>query len=97
MEAHFKTERFAPLIIGGIPDTAHKIVKDDIEIPGMLSFMTYEDFNASVKGLDQIPKKDQPPIAITHLAFDTMVSLGMLMMALAFTYFIALLWRRKMV
>lgn len=95
MEAHFKTERFAPLIIGGIPDTATKTVKYAIKLPGMLSLMTWDDFNAEVKGLDQIPKADQPPIAVTHYAFQVMVGLGMLMMALAIVYFMALLWRHK--
>src|SRR6201995_1702016 len=46
MEAHFKTERHSPLIIGGIPDVKAKKVHDDIEIPGLLSFMTHGDFNA---------------------------------------------------
>ena len=90
MEAHFKTEKFAPLIIGGIPDTAKKEVNHAIKLPGMLSFMTYEDINAQVKGLDQIPVKDQPPVAITHYAFQIMVGLGMLMLALSLLYFIAL-------
>ncbi|MGZ3945645.1 MAG: cytochrome ubiquinol oxidase subunit I [Mucilaginibacter sp.] len=95
MEAHFKTEKFAPLIIGGIPDTAAKTVNYAIKLPGMLSLMTYDDFNAKVKGLDQIPPKDQPPVAITHYAFQVMVGLGILMMALSIVYFIALLKKKK--
>ena len=27
------------------------------KLPGLLSFMTYDDFNAEVKGLDKIPRK----------------------------------------
>src|SRR5882672_8338674 len=95
MEAHFKTEKFSPLIIGGIPDTKTKEVRYAIKIPGLLSFMTYDNFNAEVKGLDQIPKKDQPPVAITHYAFQVMVGLGILMMVLAIIYFIALFKKKK--
>ena len=95
MEAHFKTEKFAPLIIGGIPDIATKTVKDAIKLPGMLSFMTYDDFNAEVKGLDKIPVRDQPPVAVTHYAFQVMVGLGMLMLGLSVMYFIALLKKKK--
>jgi cytochrome d ubiquinol oxidase subunit I len=95
MEAHFKTEKFSPLIIGGIPDTATKQVNYAIKIPGLLSFMTYDDFNAPVTGLDQIPKDNQPPVAITHYAFQIMVGFGMLMMAIALIYFIALIKFRK--
>ncbi|WP_426670655.1 cytochrome ubiquinol oxidase subunit I [Mucilaginibacter sp. McL0603] len=95
MEAHFKTEKHAPLIIGGIPDTKTKEVNYAIKLPGLLSFMTYDDFNAEVKGLDKIPERDQPPIAITHYAFQVMVGFGMIMMALALIYFIALIKQRK--
>lgn len=89
MEAHFNTEKFSPLIIGGIPDTAAKTVNYAIKIPGLLSLMTYDDFNAEVAGLDKIPKANQPPIAITHYAFQVMVGFGMLMMGIALIYFIA--------
>src|SRR5580704_9844114 len=34
MEAHFKTEKFAPLIIGGIPDVKNREVNYAIKIPG---------------------------------------------------------------
>jgi cytochrome d ubiquinol oxidase subunit I len=95
MEAHFKTEKFSPLIIGGIPDTKTKEVHYAIKIPGLLSFMTYDDFNAEVTGLDRIPEKDQPPVAITHYAFQIMVGLGMLMLALALVYFFALFKKKK--
>ncbi|MGN6639775.1 MAG: cytochrome ubiquinol oxidase subunit I, partial [Mucilaginibacter sp.] len=95
MEAHFKTEKFSTLIIGGIPDTATKQVNYAIKLPGMLSFMTYDSFNAEVKGLDQIPKIDQPPVAITHYAFQVMVGFGMLMLALSLMYFTALLKKKK--
>ena len=95
MEAHFKTEKHAPLIIGGIPDTKTKEVNYAIKLPGLLSFMTYDDFNAEVKGLDQIPENDQPPVPITHYAFQVMVGFGMIMMALAFLYFIALIKKKK--
>jgi cytochrome d ubiquinol oxidase subunit I len=95
MEAHFKTEKFAPLIIGGIPDTKTKEVNYAIKLPGMLSFMTYDDFNAEVTGLDRIPEKDQPPVAITHYAFQIMVGLGIVMLTLSLLYFFALFRRKK--
>ncbi|ETZ20612.1 cytochrome ubiquinol oxidase subunit I [Pedobacter sp. V48] len=94
MEAHFHTERNAPLIIGGIPDTANKRVDYAIKIPGLLSFMTTGDFNGEVKGLDVIPKEDQPPVAVTHYAFQIMVGLGMAMVFIALLYFIAL-WKKR--
>lgn len=94
MEAHFHTEKAAPLIIGGIPDIENQKVDYAIKLPGLLSFMIHDDVNAEVKGLDQIPKENQPPVAITHYAFQIMVGLGMLMMGIAFAFFIAL-WKKK--
>jgi cytochrome d ubiquinol oxidase subunit I len=95
MEAHFKTERSAPLIIGGIPDIENQKVDYAIRIPGLLSFMAYGDFNAEVKGLDSIPAEDHPPVSITHYAFQLMVGLGMFMVLISLLYFIGLLWKRN--
>src|SRR5215217_1504459 len=94
MEAHFHTEKNAPLIIGGIPDTAGKKVDYAIRIPGLLSFMATGDFNKEVKGLDQIPRDEHPPVAVTHYAFQIMVGLGMTMVLIALLYFMAL-WKKK--
>jgi len=90
MEAHFHTEKPAPLIIGGIPDEEKETVAYAIKIPRLLSFLAHGDFNAEVKGLDTIPDNEQPPVAITHYAFQIMVGMGMLMMGLAILYFISL-------
>ncbi len=94
MEAHFHTEKRAPFIIGGIPDEENKTVKYAIKIPGLLSFITYGDINAEVKGLDQIPEEHHPPVAITHYAFQIMVGLGVLMMMIAVLYFYSL-WKKR--
>jgi cytochrome d ubiquinol oxidase subunit I len=94
MEAYFHTQEYAPLVIGGIPDTAAKKVNYGLEIPGLLSFLVHDDFKTVVNGLDKIPAKDQPPVAITHYAFQVMVGIGTLMMFIGILYFIAL-WKKK--
>ncbi|HEY0246189.1 MAG TPA: cytochrome ubiquinol oxidase subunit I, partial [Mucilaginibacter sp.] len=95
MEALFHTQTYAPLVIGGIPDTATKKVNYAIEIPGLLSFLEHDNFKQEVIGLDAIPVKDQPPVAITHYAFQLMVATGMVMMLAGVLYFIALWKKRK--
>ncbi|HEX5024488.1 MAG TPA: cytochrome ubiquinol oxidase subunit I, partial [Agriterribacter sp.] len=95
MEAHFHTQPSAPLIIGGIPDVKNKKVDYAFKIPGFLSFMVYGDFTTEVKGLDQIPLDEQPPVAITHYAFQVMVGLGIIMLLIALLYFITLWKKRK--
>jgi cytochrome d ubiquinol oxidase subunit I len=94
MEAHYHTEPAAALIVGGIPDNERKEVKYAIKLPGLLSFMVHGDFSTTVNGLDKIPVENQPPVAITHFAFQIMVGLGMLMLLIAVLYFIAI-WKKK--
>jgi cytochrome d ubiquinol oxidase subunit I len=94
MEAHYHTEAAAPLIVGGIPDSEKKEVKYALKLPGMLSFMVHGDFQTPVNGLDKIPEQDQPPVAITHYAFQIMVGLGMVMLLISLFYFIAI-WKKR--
>lgn len=94
MEAYFHTQEYAPLVIGGIPDTAAKKVKYGLEIPGLLSFLVHDNFKTPVNGLDKIPVKNQPPVAVTHYAFQIMVGIGVLMMLIGFIYFYEL-WKKK--
>ncbi|WP_439585118.1 cytochrome ubiquinol oxidase subunit I [Dyadobacter bucti] len=94
MEAHFETEKSASLIVGGIPDEKNKKVDYAIKLPGFLSFLAHGDFESEVTGLDQIPEKNHPPVAITHYAFQIMVGAGMAMMLIAILYFLAL-WKKQ--
>jgi cytochrome d ubiquinol oxidase subunit I len=95
MESLFVTEKGAPLIIGGLPDTAGKTVKYGLKIPKALSFMATGDFNGEVIGLDRFPQKDHPPVVVTHFAFQIMVGLGMALLGIALVYFIALLKKKN--
>ena len=94
MEAHFHTQKSAPLIVGGIPDMQRKKVNYAIELPGMLSFLAHGDFESEVKGLDTIPEKDQPPVPIVHYAFQVMVGCGVIMMLISLVFFASLLKKR---
>jgi cytochrome d ubiquinol oxidase subunit I len=94
MEAYFHTQPYSPLTIGGVADTLHKKVNYGIEIPGLLSFLVNDDFKKQVNGLDKIPSKNQPPITITHLSFDLMITIGSAMMLIGVLYFIAL-WKKR--
>jgi cytochrome bd ubiquinol oxidase subunit I len=94
LEAHYHTEKGAPLYIGGIVDEENQTVSHKIEIPKALSFLTFGDFDAEVKGLNDFPKENHPPVAITHYAFQVMVGLGGLL-ALASIIFIISLKKKK--
>ena len=71
----------APESIGGYfsGGTLH----DAIRLPDGLSLLTHFRPHAYVPGLDQVPSGLRPPVTIVHLAFDSMVGIGSLLLLLA--------------
>lgn len=94
MEGQFKTERRAPLRIGGLPDPTTQTTRYALEIPAGLSILAYDDPNAEVKGLDAIAPDLRPPVVVVHLAFQLMVACGMAMAGVALWAF-ASWWRHR--
>lgn len=82
-EGHFQTEQGAAFRIGGLPDEEARVTRYSIEIPYALSILAYGDPNAVVKGLNDFPADQHPPVAIVHVAFQIMVACGMAMMLIA--------------
>lgn len=97
MEALYHTQKSAPLLLGGIVDEKNQTVKMAVEIPGALSFLAHGDFKAEVKGLDQIPLNEHPPVAITHYAFQIMVGIGSFLVLIALVYIVMLLRKKKII
>jgi cytochrome d ubiquinol oxidase subunit I len=94
LEGQFKSERCAPLRIGGLPDPATETTRFAIEVPCGLSFLAYSNFNAEVKGLDSVPPADRPPVEIIHIAFQIMVAAGFALAGVGvLTAFLA--WRSR--
>jgi len=91
MEGQFKSQSYAPLRIGGWPDTDAEVTRYAIEIPGGLSYLATHDRAAEVPGLDRVPKTDWPNVEITHLAFQVMVGAGTILMAASLWFWIAYL------
>ncbi len=94
MEAHFHTEEYAGLLIGGIPNEETMEVSYGIKIPGALSFLAHGDFQKPVTGLADIPEDERPPVAVTHFAFQIMVGAGMFLMLVGLIYLFASRWRK---
>jgi cytochrome d ubiquinol oxidase subunit I len=83
MEGHFVTGTGGtPLYLWGFPDAEEQRVNGGLAIPGLLSQMVHGDRNRPVTGLDQFPREDWPPVAITFHSFHLMVMLGFLFIAL---------------
>jgi cytochrome d ubiquinol oxidase subunit I len=94
MEGQFKTQRYAPLRIGGIPDEATGQTRWAIEIPGGLSFLAADNPATEVRGLESLPRQDWPDVHVPHFAFQVMVGLGTALVALSAWFWLAY-WRRK--
>ena len=83
MEAHYRTQTGAPLLIGGLPNDETRTTDYALHIPRGLSLLVADDPNAKVIGLEEFPQNDWPNVRIVHWSFDIMVAAGMAMLALA--------------
>jgi cytochrome d ubiquinol oxidase subunit I len=77
MEGLFSTEEGAPIVLVGQPDLVNMRLDNPIEIPGILSFLTWRRWNAEVKGLETFPRDHWPDnIPLLYYAYHIMVGLG---------------------
>lgn len=97
LEALYKTSKPADLVIGGIPNDKEERVDYALHVPGLLSFLAHGDFDAEVAGLDKFPKEDRPPVLITHLAFQIMIGIGMVLAAVSILYLLfSIRWKAQL-
>jgi cytochrome d ubiquinol oxidase subunit I len=94
MEGLFESERNAGLTIGGIPDVKNEVTRLGVKIPGLLSFLAYGDFDAEVKGLNEFPEENWPPVLPVHFAFQIMVACGFFLAAAGIIFWL-LKWKWK--
>jgi cytochrome bd ubiquinol oxidase subunit I len=77
MESLWETTRQAPIYLFAVPDEENgRNAIELLPIPGVLSFLGHGDFNAEVKGLNDFPRDERPPVLPVFLAFRGMVALG---------------------
>jgi cytochrome d ubiquinol oxidase subunit I len=93
-EGLFETRSYAPLTIGGFTSEVEQGVKYGIEIPWALSFLAGNHFDTVVKGLNEFPRENWPPLYI-HTLFNLMVGIGSLLIVLAFVALALKLWWKK--
>jgi cytochrome bd ubiquinol oxidase subunit I len=94
IEPQFHTEEGAPLTIGGWPDVENQELRYAIEIPKFLSFLAFDDPNATVQGLDAFPEDQRPDPLKSWWAFDLMVAIGFYLALLVGWFWIAF-WRSR--
>ncbi len=82
MESHWETQTNAPMYLLQIPGESDNVL-EALPVPGLLSLLAYNDPGAEVKGLNDFPENERPPVVITFLAFRGMVGIGTVMILLA--------------
>lgn len=95
MEAIYKTEKGVPLQIIGIVNSEEEKLDYAVGIPKLLSFMTFGDADAEIKGLDQIPKGDWPRVSVVFQTYHLMIFLWGAMLLVAFIG-VYLMWRGRL-
>jgi cytochrome bd ubiquinol oxidase subunit I len=95
IEGLFKTQSGAPVLLFGIPDGQEAEVHFAIRIPKLLSLLAFGRPDAEVDGLNEVPRRDWPPIVLTFYPFHLMVLLGLYFIGLTLLG-IYLLWRKML-
>jgi cytochrome d ubiquinol oxidase subunit I len=95
MEGLFRTQQSAPMAIIGQPNTDEMKLDNPIEVPGVLSFLTYQRWGAEVRGLDAFPRDQWPDnIPLLYYSYHIMVGLGTIFVALLGVAALLLLFKR---
>ncbi|WP_375260656.1 cytochrome ubiquinol oxidase subunit I [Palleronia sp.] len=83
MEGHFETsEDGIPLILFGIPDQEAGEMLYELKIPRIGGPILGKGWNASLEGLDTVPRSEEPPVIVVFYSFRVMVGLGLLMVTI---------------
>jgi cytochrome d ubiquinol oxidase subunit I len=92
-EWHFDTQSQSNLVFFGVLNEKTNEVSGAIEIPGMLSFLADNSLKTTVKGLNDFPKNELPPL-IVHYFFDLMVSMGVFCFVISGIFMLILLIKK---
>ena len=72
MEGLFHGQNAAPLLLLGQPNEAEGKIENPLEVPGMLSMLTYRRWNANVRGLDAFPGRIGRAIFLCFITATTL-------------------------
>jgi cytochrome d ubiquinol oxidase subunit I len=99
LQGLYTSQSGAPIAIFAFPTEPPPELKAKIEIPGVLSYLAFGSFDAKIKGINDFPKNDIPPLFITFVSYHNMVLLGIYFIIVMFIATIKLyrktLWDSK--
>jgi cytochrome d ubiquinol oxidase subunit I len=85
LEAHWETQRRAPLILFAIPDPKAEKNHYELAVPALGSLILTHEWDGEVRGLRSFSPEDRPNPIIPFFAFRIMVGIGMIMIAVGVT------------
>ena len=95
----YTSQSGAPLALFAVPTDNPPELKAPVEIPGLLSWLALGDANAKIKGLNEFPREEIPPLFLTFVSYHNMVLLGMyfiiIMIIASFLLYRKKLWESK--
>ena len=97
MEGIFETEEAgAEIVLIGQPNMVEKKLDNKIAVPNILSFLTYQDWNKQIAGMDQFTKEELPDnIPALYYSYHIMVGLGTIFIGVMLLA-IFFLWKKKL-
>jgi cytochrome d ubiquinol oxidase subunit I len=95
MEGLYKSTTCAPMYIIGWTDPDNETTTG-ISIPCLLSFLSYQDPQAEVTGLEAFPKDEWANASLVFQVYHLMIDLGMLFIAIGGLACILWIWKRKL-
>ena len=95
MEGLYKSTTCAPMYIVGWTDPDNETTTG-ISIPCLLSFLSYQDPQAEVTGLEAFPKDEWANASVVFQVYHLMIDLGMLFIAIGGLACILWIWKRKL-
>ena len=94
IEGLYKTTRGAPEHVLGWYQNGQ--IKYGIEIPHLLSLLSFHSWSAKVQGLEVVAPNQRPPVNVVRVAFQTMVGIGTMLALLAAAYLLTWIRRKRL-
>jgi cytochrome d ubiquinol oxidase subunit I len=99
IEGLYTSTSAAPMVIFAYPMNFPPELKARLEIPGVLSWLAFGDPTVPIKGINEFPLEDIPPLWLTFVSFHNMVLLGvyfiLIMAWTAWKYRKGTLWQSR--
>ncbi len=93
LEGVYETRPYTPAyLFGWVDDSNQKVY--GLSAPGLLSFMTYRNFETPVKGLDQFPKEERAWVPVVFQLYHIMI-LGWVFMFTASVIGAYIWWKKR--